>query len=110
MATECLKNFDDTHPYTVQTPGMIGSEHSFTLFSISPVLSNGWVLLGEVDKVVSISPQRFTSVMVYGDGLKVKVSGKPSESLELWFVKSNGHIFTANVHVPSSGQQTVYAA
>ena len=106
LATQCLKPFDDSHPFTVQTPGMKGSEHHFTLYSISPILSNGWVLLGEVNKVVAVSPQRFVSVEVYGDGVRVRVSGKPSEPLVLWFVTSGGRILVANLHVPSSGQQT----
>lgn len=106
LATQCLKPFDDTHPFTVHTPGMNGQEHSFVLYSINPVLSNGWVLLGEASKVVAVSPQRFLAVNVNEDGVTVSVAGKPSESLFVWFVKPSGQIFITRLSVPWSGQYT----
>lgn len=33
--------------------------HNFTLYSAAPVLSTGWVLVGDVSKFVPCSPQRF---------------------------------------------------
>jgi hypothetical protein len=36
--------------------------HSLSLFLLAPVLSNGWCLLGELDKFVSIAFQRIQEV------------------------------------------------
>lgn len=110
MATACLHTFDDAHPFALHTGDMNGQEHSFVVYSISPVLSNGYVFLGEFNKLVAVSPNRFTEVSVNGNGVKVKVSGKPSEMLTTWFVKPDGRILTVAAQIPSSGEETIYVA
>ena len=44
---------------------------------------SGWILLGELDKYVPLSPQRFQTVSCTKDGVSVSVNGSHNESIEL---------------------------
>ena len=41
--------------------GDTGSVRSFSLLSLAPLLPGGWALLGEPDKYIAVSPQRFVT-------------------------------------------------
>lgn len=56
------------------------------LWIASPVLDNGWVFLGETDKFITVSKQRFKSVNTGPNYVQVLVSGQPGESVRLVFV------------------------
>ena len=45
----------------------------------APVLSNGWVLLGETSKFLVVAPDRFSDIDVRGAELSVTVSGASRE-------------------------------
>ena len=45
-------------------------EDDFQLFTIAPVLPNGWALLGEPAKWVRVSRQRFSNLSVVGGGMQ----------------------------------------
>ena len=45
----------------------------------APVLSNGWVLLGETSKFLVATPDRFSDIDVGGTKLSVTVSGASEE-------------------------------
>eukprot|EP00118_Oscarella_pearsei_P005534 m.25502 g.25502 ORF g.25502 m.25502 type:complete len:805 (+) comp28821_c0_seq1:115-2529(+) len=110
----CVALFDSSKQFTIQTHPMQGKEHNFTVYSINPIFSNGWVLLGEVQKVVAVSPHRFTEIQESETGLKVVVQGKPREKLTVWFVKpsagSLGTIFAVDVEIEDTGMASIIVA
>jgi len=65
------------------------SPWDFTFHSISPVLGNGWTLIGEQDKWVSVSANRFKDVTTLANGLVVKLSGAPKEIVNVSFFPPN---------------------
>jgi hypothetical protein len=68
-----------------------GGPHNFDILSISPIFTagNGWVLIGEVDKFVRVSPVRFAAVVPTGTGLDVYIDGAPNEIVYLTFLVPN---------------------
>ena len=64
---------------------------SFLLYSVAPVLSNGWALQGEISKFVSISELRFISVSASNDhDLVVTVRITANESVDIGFISPSG--------------------
>merc|ERR1711971_737096 len=68
-----------------QVAGKPDSLWDSTFHSISPVFSNGWALLGEPSKWVSVSEDRFTDVTELPTGLVVKLRGSPGETVIVAF-------------------------
>lgn len=65
-------------------PVMVANDtHRFDLLQLSPVLANGWVLLGETTKYVSVSRKRFRSVTVTSAGISVEADGVINEEIQL---------------------------
>ena len=52
-------------------------------WAIAPYLSNGYALLGELDKVTSVSEARFSDIVTSGDAVMMKVSGVPTEEVSV---------------------------
>ena len=72
-------------------PIMVANDsHRFDLLQLSPVLKNGWVLLGEVNKYVSVSSRRFTQVSMISGGMRVEVAGSPGEEIHIIGLQPNG--------------------
>ena len=63
----CLQvaSFSASAPIELQACGM----YDFTVHTIAPVLGNGWALLGEPDKWVSVSAKRFSSLSFDSDSV-----------------------------------------
>jgi hypothetical protein len=58
--------------------------HTFDLHQFAPILSNGWVLLGDLQKYVSVSSKRFASILTTSHGaLQVTAIGVANESMQL---------------------------
>ena len=74
----------------VPAPGSPMGTHSWELTVVSPVLGPGVALLGELDKVVSVSPSRFTAVVASSEGVRVRVTGRPGEQVRLTFAVGVG--------------------
>ena len=85
--------------------------HNWELTAVVPVTRSGMALLGELNKVVSISSARFGSVVTLRDGLRVTVRGTPGEKVELTFVVGaftpQPTIRVASVTIQASGEATV---
>ena len=60
----------------------------FELLHASPMLPNGWALVGETAKWVPVSANRVASVALAGDGLEVELRGAAGEQLALSFAHS----------------------
>ena len=61
----------------------------FQLWHVSPVTSNGWAYVGELDKYVPVSGARTRGVRRVGLGIEVLVKGVPNETIRLGFVDTN---------------------
>jgi hypothetical protein len=63
LASTCLLPFTSTSPLTTRTSSACKDPpcRHWELFSVAPVLTGGWVLLGEEGKYVAVSPQRLAS-------------------------------------------------
>lgn len=65
-------------------PVMVANDtHQFDLLQLSPVLENGWVLLGELGKYVSVSRKRFPRMTVTPEGLSVEALGGRNEEIQI---------------------------
>jgi hypothetical protein len=100
------------------TSGSAQGTHHWELTTISHVLSTagsatGIALIGEVAKVVSVSPTRFQEVSTTATGaVRVAVSGTPGELVELAFVvgvtgSNCGTIRTVTATIRDSGTASV---
>ena len=64
---------------------MANDTHAFDLHELAPVLEGGWVLLGDLDRYVSVSSKRFLSVgsASAAAGLSMDVVGVADETLRI---------------------------
>jgi len=65
---------------------------SFSFYSITPILGNGWAILGETSKLVTTSAQRIQSISTNNSGVSVQLIGAPNEKVEFAFVAPSGDI------------------
>ncbi len=75
----------------------------FQLYNIVPRESNGWALLGEQSKWISVSPNRFLEVTSTDESLDAIVQGTPGETVTVSFADPNNKIVTVDC-VFSSGR------
>eukprot|EP01006_Ploeotia_vitrea_P058579 TRINITY_DN69744_c0_g1_i1.p1 TRINITY_DN69744_c0_g1~~TRINITY_DN69744_c0_g1_i1.p1 ORF type:complete len:366 (-),score=33.97 TRINITY_DN69744_c0_g1_i1:75-1070(-) len=73
-------------------PPTISSYRNFVYYALAPVLDHGWVVLGEPNKVIVASHQRFnfTAMKVESDSLEFEVNGAQSEIIQVWVLKPGG--------------------
>ena len=67
-------------------------EQNFSFAMLTPLLGNGWYLLGETDKFVPISRNRIVSVAVGAAALNVTVQGEPHEHVKMVAVDANSNV------------------
>ena len=102
-ASSCALLWDASSPLPVGTGGPRRRRAApfaleFVLYAAAPVLHSGWTLLGELDKLVPCSPQRFVApsdaaaprdgdfATEQGDGFRVEVRGVPGERVAVTLV------------------------
>ena len=93
-ALSCLHLWDPAKPLNVSTASGEGVQRSFALLSAAPVLPSGWALLGELDKIVPVSPQRFIMRDAHGvlhhqnlgSDLRFTVLGAPGEAMSITLI------------------------
>ena len=73
-------------PHRLDSKGAV----AWKLFTLSPVLSNGWALLGETSKFVPVSPQRFLSVRPHGACLQYTAFASKGEVVRVAAVSPSG--------------------
>lgn len=82
----------------------------WSLWSVSPVLSNGYTLLGESAKYVSVSPSRFKRVAAENTpgtaktGIAVTLIGAPGEKVGLAYVSPDNLVRVRTVAVGGVGE------
>ena len=79
---------------------------STQLFVAAPVLPNGWCVLGETTKIVSVSAQRIASISAGSDGAAVVVDliGASGEHVEMGFMDAGGQVVVLRCAVGLSGR------
>jgi len=106
--------FDDTHPLQIAQASYDVNENAvdavpFHYFVVAPVLSSGWILLGEIDKFVTLSHQRFSSIESTSTGVTVTLTGMPGETVLVGFVRSGEqNVTVATPKVGSGGSVTIH--
>jgi hypothetical protein len=94
-----------------------GAPHPFELYSFAPIYSNGWTLLGELNKFVRVSPVRFTAITYVNENpprISVIVDGAASEEISVHFITpstsglfpmnlENAYVRKVDVTFPSNG-------
>ena len=79
---------------------------AFSLTSVAVELDNGAFFLGELSKLVHVSPQRFTYVRVGGSGpskIVAGVRGTAGQAVLLTSIDSLGVVHVVNVTIPAGG-------
>ena len=83
VASGCILPPSKTWDILNDRPIMVANDsHHFDLLQLSPVLPNGWILLGELEKYVSVSARRFAEIRV-SNGISVELQGVPGEQLRI---------------------------
>jgi len=76
---------------------------NWALWTFTPMV-NGYALLGELDKIVNVSPKRFDSLAFSGSdnvAITFGVSGAIGEVVHVWFLK-DGQTVVLNINIPES--------
>merc|ERR1719397_23203 len=80
-----------------KTPQLFGPNHpiklpdtnkwTFNLWTVAPILSNGWVFMGEAEsKWVAVSNDRFSNLMVLETSIFIDIEGEPGEIVNTLFL------------------------
>lgn len=88
-----------------------GAYHPFDIFSLSPILTSGYTLLGELGKFVRVSPLRVSAVSAHCSGtggtvpgLSVIVNGAANEQVNMAVLAPNvASAACTSSHQPPSG-------
>lgn len=75
-----VRAVDNSQPLRFATGPDYGSAE---LYLVAPRFPNGWALLGETDKYISVAQQRITSVEMAGSSVNVRIIGSPGERVSL---------------------------
>ena len=70
----------------------------FQWHAIAPVLKNGWVLTGEVGKLMPISRQRLAAIEATPNGIALDLIGAPGEVVEMGAAQQAGGSFDAPIY------------
>lgn len=83
---------------------------SVSVFAVYEPLSNGAYFLGELNKFVHVSPQRFDSVAVGGNaaaGISSTLRGTPGEMVTVFAVGADGIVRSTDAVIGSDGAVTI---
>ena len=76
---------------------------AWKLFTLSPMLANGWVLLGELDKFVPVSPMRFSAVSTHGACLSFTAFVAEGEAIHVDAISPSGRYRTQTLQAQMAG-------
>lgn len=82
-----------------------GGRGAFRLYHACPQV-NGWTLLGEREKYIPVSPNRFTRVSMQSNGITAEVVGAAGEMVELTYAKPTGVLAAQSRTISSNGKAT----
>eukprot|EP00659_Diplonema_papillatum_P007521 gene7521-11520_t len=76
----------------------------FNYWTIAPVLASGYTMLGEIDKWITASTQRFSGLTTTATGFAVNVAGLVGEQVHLSYLEPNSLApKTLTITIPPSG-------
>ena len=118
-AASCAFLWSATRALNVTTAPGTPVQRSFRLLAAAPLLSSGWALLGELDKICPVSPQRFvapgsgdaphdTDLVSAASELTFTVLGAPGESVRITLIAPPGPVDTHDAR-HGDAQSTVTA-
>ena len=82
--TKSVQAFDSTK--SIHIPDT--DEYNFNFWTAAPVLSNGFVFMGEADtKWVAVSQDRFSEMVVYPDMFYITAEGYPGEEITMLYIE-----------------------
>jgi len=94
--------FDANTPLRLSPNG----KADFKFYHIAPVFANGWAVLGETDKFISVSHPRFNHINVDSNGIYVDLRGVFNEKISIAFAQKTSDSYTVSSYgcvVPQSG-------
>ena len=102
----CVSKLDATHP-TLHACTMGGrmdnGTHSWSLYTLAPILEGGWALLGEANKFVRASQNRFESVDgTESDVLRLVLLGMVGEVVRLLVVTPSAILRVVEVEMKAA--------
>jgi hypothetical protein len=100
----CLVPLDADTPLTIQTAGQVGVEHTFRVLTLVPLNNQGTTLLGEVGKIVSMSPDRILATNTTASALTVDLAGVSGEVTVMRFLNPLATIIDILITFPASGR------
>lgn len=80
--------FDDAHPLQLSP----SNQFNWELWHASPVADNGWALLGETDKWVPTSSDRFVAWSVDASSASVELEGEAGETVVVSFAQGTKRV------------------
>jgi hypothetical protein len=78
---ESVRTVDAASPLTFAFGIDYGSAQQYL---VAPMMENGWAVLGEAEKFISVSRQRMSSVIERGKTVEITLVGAPHEQVTLW--------------------------
>lgn len=97
-------------PHGQGQPNAPAAAHSIRYYVLAPVLSNGWILLGEIHKVATMSAQRSSGMSVTANGFSLQVSTAAGETAVTYAAiapNTNGVVMTVNCNVSGGASATL---
>jgi len=76
-------NPTDLDVFTEEDPITLSPKFPFDYRVIVPVLPNDFILMGEIDKYVTVSPQRFPKITYDESTITLTVLGVPNEVVQI---------------------------
>ena len=93
-------NTTTPQPFHAEAPVSLPAtdKWSFNMWTVAPVLANGYVLMGELSKWVSVSSSRYSNLAVSTQSATVELSGFPGEIVETTvLIGGTQHVFPCTV-------------
>jgi len=112
-----FRHYNATQPLALALPVQTtatGGWGNYTYWRTAPTScgGRGWTLLGELEKIISMSPQRVTSIAAGScdtatPSLKVSLVGAPGEQVRLTFLSPSAVLAQSVVRISANGRGTV---
>jgi len=105
-------SFSTASPLKVHAVACAGGKgcERVQLYVLAPVLANGWTLLGETTKVVTVSAQRIAAVATTKDSVSLTARGSAGERVQMAFLSPAKAVVLVSCSVFETGFVRMTAA
>lgn len=87
-ASQCITSVGGPFNGNLIPAPPVPDETLWELWSLSPILSNGKIFLGEYKKYVAVSPNRFSNLQVLNSQVCLDIVGAPNEMLTISWISN----------------------